>query len=77
MDTLGVALIIIGLALVGLTLQRRFLEPDEASSQVGRSREIPQSLDPVDRALLEDLRRLNEMEPAMRNERNEDHRPGG
>jgi hypothetical protein len=56
----GIALIVIGLALVcgALIFQRRILEPDEESSQ-GRSGKIPKSLDP---ALLEDLRRLNEME---------------
>jgi hypothetical protein len=70
MHALGIALIVIGLALVcgGLVL-RKFLEPNKESSQVGRSEEIPESLDPVERGLLEDLRRLNAMEPAMRNER--------
>jgi hypothetical protein len=73
MRALGVALIVIGFALVcgGLIFRRR-LEPDEESSQAG-SREIP----PIERGLLEDLRRLNAMEPEMRNERSEDHRPGG
>jgi hypothetical protein len=57
-----------------------------------RRRELPrrsiwgdsQSLDPVERRLLEDdpayaetLRRLNAMEPAMRNEGGEDHKPDG
>jgi hypothetical protein len=69
MDTLGVALIIIGLALVGLTLQRRFLESDEDSSQ---EREL--GLEPIERRLLEDL---NAMDPEVRNERGEDHRPVG
>lgn len=74
MDAVGIALIVIGLALVcgALIFQRRFLEPDEESSQVGRSGQIPQGLDPVERGLLEDLRRLNEIEPEMRNERGED-----
>jgi len=71
MDALGIALIIIGVAVVGLTLQRRFLESDEDSSQ---EREL--GLDPVERGLLDDLHRLNAMEPAMRNER-EDHKPDG
>jgi hypothetical protein len=78
MDALGIALIVIGLALVcgGLILPRGFSEkPNEESSQV--------SLDPVERRLLEDpeyaetLRRLNAMEPEVRNERGNDHRPGG
>ncbi|MGX9431802.1 hypothetical protein [Bradyrhizobium sp. LeoA1S1] len=77
MHALPVALIVIGFALVcgGLIFRRR-LEPDEERSQAG-SGEIPQSLDPIQRGLLEDLRRLNAMEPEMRNERSEDHRPGG
>jgi hypothetical protein len=72
MRALGVALIVIGFAFVcgGLIFRRR-LEPDEESSQAG-SGEIPQSLDPIERSLLEDLRRLNAMEPQMRNERSED-----
>jgi len=86
MRALGIALIVIGLALVcgGLIFQRRFLEPDEESSQEGRSGEIPQSLDPVERRLLEDdpayaetPRRLNAMDPKMRNEGGEDHGPNG
>jgi hypothetical protein len=46
MDALGISLIVIGLALVcgGLIFQRRFLEPDEESSQEGRSGEIPKVL---------------------------------
>jgi len=74
MDALGISLIVIGLALVcgGLVFQRRFLEPNEESSQVGGSGEIPQSLDPFDRRLLEDL---IAMDPEVPNERGEDHKP--
>jgi hypothetical protein len=77
MYALGIALIGIGLALVcgALIFQRRFLEPDEESSQEGQSGEIPQIVDPGEHRLLEDLRRLNEIEPEMRNERGEDHKP--
>jgi hypothetical protein len=55
-DALCISLIVIALALVcGSIIFRRRLKPDEGRSQVGRS---AQSLDPVERALLEDLRRL-------------------
>jgi len=76
MDALGIALIVIGLALVcsGLIFPRGFSEkPNEESSQKGQSGEIPQSLE-FERHLLEDL---NAMDPEVRNERGEDHKPGG
>jgi len=72
----GVALIVIGLALVcgGLIFRRGSAKSDEKSSQAGGSGEIPQI---KDRAYAETLRRLNAIEPEMRNEGGEDHRPRG
>jgi hypothetical protein len=92
MDALGIALIVIGLAIVcsGLIFPRGFSEkPNEEStaiteferSQAGGSGEIPQGEaagvpqhvgDPFERHLLEDL---NAMDPEVRNERGEDHKP--
>ena len=92
MDALGIALIVIGLAIVcsGLIFPRGLSEkPNEEStaiaeferSQVGGSGEIPQGEaagvpqqvgDPFEHHLLEDL---NAMDPEVRNERGEDHKP--
>jgi hypothetical protein len=93
MDALGIALIVIGLAIVcsGLVFPRGFSEkPNEEStaiaeferSQAGGSREIPQGEsagapqqhvgDPFESRLLEDL---NAMDPEVRNERGEGHKP--
>jgi hypothetical protein len=65
MDAVGIALIVIAW---------RLFAAHSSSSILGARRggQIPQGLDPVERGLLEDFRRLNEIEPEMRNERGED-----
>ena len=73
MDAVGIALIVIGLALVcGALILASILGARRGELPSRSIWEIPQGLDPVERGLFEDFRRLNEIEPEMRNERGED-----